>query len=95
MSEMERNKGTLFPVPWDLDMVTEDELDALLCSGNYAVVNRIPYRVKWEVEGETDFPVFAEVNRNADGSINFHTYHHNGSAHWSELVEERLKGGGG
>ena len=94
MSEMERNKGILFPVPWDLDMVTEEELDKILDSNNYAIISGKAYRVKWEVEGDTMVFDFSEVNKNADGSISFHTYHYNGGAHWSELVEEELKGGG-
>lgn len=49
------------------------------------------YKIEWEVEGASDVPDFAEVSVNSDGSINFHTYHYNGGAHWTEVVERALK----
>lgn len=34
---------------------------------------------------------FAEAKVNEDGSIDFNTYHYNGGAHWTEVVERALK----
>lgn len=32
----------------------------------------------------------ASIVENIDGSINFHTLHYNGGAHWTEVVEQGL-----
>jgi hypothetical protein len=48
------------------------------------------FEVHWEVEREQDVYCIAEAQRNADGSIDFHTYHYNGGAHWTEVVEDAL-----
>lgn len=49
------------------------------------------YEVIWEVHGENDIPEYAEAFKHDDGSIEFHTYHYNGGAHWTEVVEGALK----
>jgi len=47
------------------------------------------YTVEFEIEsGDLDF--FADVKKNADGSIDFDTHHYNGGGHWTEVVEEAL-----
>ena len=48
------------------------------------------YEVIWEVKGENDIPEYAEAFKHDDGSIEFHTYHYNGGAHWTEVVEGAL-----
>lgn len=49
------------------------------------------YEVVWEVKREQDVYEFAEAKRNDDCSIDFHTYHYNGGAHWTEVVEGALE----
>lgn len=95
MSDMERNKGKLIPLTkieieqdcpniadWD-DL--EWETDA-----KYIKIGEQYYQAVWEVYSDTDSTSFADVTENEDGTISFHTYHYNGGAHWSELVEEEL-----
>lgn len=50
------------------------------------------YEVIWEVQGENDIPEYAEAIKQDDGTIEFHTYHYNGAAHWTEVVENALEG---
>lgn len=50
------------------------------------------YSVEWEVKREQDAYEFAEAVLNEDGTIDFHTYHYNGGAHWTEVVEGALDG---
>lgn len=59
---------------------------------NLAKVNDKWYTVEWEVKRGEDVPDFAEASLNEDGSIDFHTYHYNGGAHWIEIVEGALDG---
>lgn len=54
-----------------------------------ALVDREFFKVQWEVQ-RGDLYGFAYVDRNEDGSISFNTYHYNGGAHWTEVVEEAL-----
>lgn len=49
------------------------------------------YEVIWEIQGVNDVPEFALAQKFEDGSIEFHTYHYNGGAHWTEVVERALK----
>lgn len=49
------------------------------------------YEVIWEIQGVNDAPEFALAQKQEDGSIEFHTYHYNGGAHWTEVVERALK----
>lgn len=53
-------------------------------------VGRDWFKVQWEVKREYDVPEFAEAVVNDDGTIDFHTYHYNGGAHWTEVVEGAL-----
>lgn len=97
MSDMERNKGKLFPCEIgdieskfpdadfdDFDDLEYDTNDEFIC------INTSLFRVEWEVKKDSEVPEFAEVNTNEDGSINFHTYHYNGGGHWTEIVESGL-----
>ena len=56
----------------------------------FAVIDGEVYEVQWEVERDNDVPEFADVCVNEDGSIDFHTYHYNGGAHWTEVIEGAL-----
>jgi len=94
MSDYERNKGRLYLVTEDVILQEFPNADlndiAWDTGGVFTKIGENYFRVEWEVEGETDAPEFAEVTENKDGSISFHTYHYNGGAHWTELVEEKL-----
>lgn len=95
MSDMERNKGKL--IPSSMEEVLESFPDASIgdlpwdTDGKYTVISGVVYEVEWEVDGEVDFQEFVDVSKNEDGSFNFHTYHYNGGAHWTELLEDKLK----
>lgn len=110
MSNMERNKGVLTPVPFteedalklieaageklfdDYDNAMQQVLDDLgWYTQELVKVGKRIYKVVWEVEGDTDYPDFADVERLPNGDISFHTYHYNGGAHWTEVVEGALK----
>ena len=70
-----------------LDQVKDDYTwyDEDLCR-----INDKWYKPIFEVRrGELDF--FAEAIENEDGTIDFHTYHYNGGAHWTEVVEGALE----
>lgn len=45
----------------------------------------IEHRNDRNVEG------WAEVTKHEDGTYSFDTYHYNGGAHWTEVVEDELK----
>lgn len=55
-----------------------------------AVIKGKYYAVEWEVQ-RGELYDFAEAKKNADGSIDFNTWHYNGGAHWSEVVEWALE----
>lgn len=90
MSENERNKGKLIPTGIDTELFSDDDFEAYLENG-FEIIDGEIYEVEWEVRRETDCNEFAEVIENEDGTINFHTYHHNGGGHWTELVVDELK----
>lgn len=91
MSDYERNKGKLIPTGIDTENFSEEDFDNLFDNG-YVEVDGEIYKVEWEIR-RGDFEGFAEVSENEDGSIDFHTYHYNGGAHWSEVVENALNKG--
>lgn len=94
MSTIERNKGKLIPVTledWIKDFPDADYDDLEWdTDGKYVRIEDNVYKVQWEVERELDCDYFADVVENIDGSINFHTLHYNGAAHWTEVVEQGL-----
>lgn len=47
------------------------------------------YKVEFEIE-RGELYGFADVVTNEDGTISFNTYHYNGGAHWTEVVERAL-----
>lgn len=99
MSDYERNKGKLEKVSAEAikNEFPDVDFDDLpwTTDGKYEKVGEGFYRVYWEVNGATDVPKFAEVSESPDGRfIDFHTYHYNGGAHWTEVVEDALKNRG-
>ena len=90
MSEMERNKGRLIPTGIDTSDFSEDDFDTYHENGFLEVDGEI-YEVEWEVRRGSDGVEFADVQVNRDGSIDFHTYHYNGGASLSEVIEDELK----
>lgn len=92
MSDYERNKGKLIPVGVDTEYFTDEDFETYAENG-FAVIDGEVYEVQWEVKGDTDTPEFADVRVNKDGSIDFHTYHYNGGAYWTEIIEDVIKDG--
>jgi hypothetical protein len=89
MSEMEYNKGILIPTHIDTEHFGQDEYETYSENG-YVVLDGEIYTVKWEVQrGEID-----QINNvrvcDETGYIFFETYHYNGGAHWTEVVESKL-----
>lgn len=89
MSDMERNKGKLIPVEIETEHLTDDDIDDLV-DNDFVRIDGDWYRVEFEVKGETEFPAFSDVTKNEDGTISFHTYHYNGGAYWTEVIEWEL-----
>lgn len=78
-------------VEYDPSQTYKDQYDDYLYEDDTIVkIEDTYYEIQWEVERETDCYGFADVKKNDDGSIDFHTYHYNGGGHWTELVEEAL-----
>lgn len=90
MSEYERNKGKLIPVDVDTEHFTCNDFDTYTENGFEVIDNQI-YEVEWEIQRDTHCGDICEVVENGDDTINFHTYHYNGGAHWTELIEDALK----
>lgn len=65
------------------DYTWYDDDDLVFMSGSY-------YKVVFEIK-RGELYGFAEAKQNEDGSIDFNTYHYNGGAHWTEVVERALK----
>ena len=63
------------------------------CDGlGFAKVNGKWYKIEWEIKEDCNgLDGFANVNVNENGVIDFHTYHYNGGAHWSEVVEGAIE----
>lgn len=89
MSDMEHNKGKLIPTNIDTELFDEEAFEAYSENG-FVVIDGEIYSVEWEIQrGQSGS--FAEAKENEDGSIDFNTYHYNGGAHWTEVVERALK----
>lgn len=94
MSEMEHNKGTLLEVTWEAIALAYPEADPddleWTTEENFVCIGDKFYHVKFEVKrGDLDY-----INNLTDlglGLYEFETYHYNGGAHWTELVEKKLK----
>ena len=92
MSRMEYNKGKLVPTNRKVSEMSEEEVDALYDTGEYAEINGMVYKVEWESRGEELYSI-ERASENENGSIDFETYHYNGGGHWTEVVESALKNG--
>lgn len=106
MSQMEYNKGKLFPTEMSYDDLFEElggksdnisegyskeEWCRDSCFDSvYEILNGKIYKVVWEVERGEEPPVLLNLTKHFDGSIDFETYHYNGGAYWTEIVESRL-----
>lgn len=107
MSEYEHNKGKLIPfdlteeVAKDLVEAKKEvleyetyleqvESDYTWYDDDLTYVNGKYYKAEFEIR-RGELYGFAEAVSNEDGSIDFNTYHYNGGAHWTEVVEEALK----
>lgn len=89
MSDMEHNKGRLIPTGIDTELFDEEAFEAYTENG-FVVIDGEIYKVEWEIQ-RGELYDFAYVDVNEDGSINFNTYHYNGGAHWTEVVENALE----
>jgi len=104
MSQYERNRGKLIPVKGSLKYLAESlikEIDSFYGSKLKEFVSD-PSEYGYEKIGETYYKVenhirdgemddYAKVTANDDGSLEFDTYHYNGGAHWTEMVEQGIK----
>ncbi|MNW02099.1 hypothetical protein D3C71_1978350 [compost metagenome] len=70
-------------------MFDEEAFEAYTENG-FVVIDGEIYAVEWEVQ-RGELYGFAYVDEHEDGSISFNTYHYNGGAHWTEVVERALK----
>ena len=89
MSDMEHNKGKLIPTNIDTELFDEEAFEQYSENG-FVVIDGEIYSVEWEVKRGKLYD-FAYVDEHEDGSISFNTYHYNGGAHWTEVVERALK----
>ena len=106
MSRMELNKGKLLPIFATDEQLAENYVQGDGWkkyygskieyfednSEDYGIcrLNGKWYKIQWEIQAGDMEDGFAEVNENTDNSIDFHTYHYNGCAHWTEVVESQL-----
>lgn len=88
MSDMEHNKGRLIPTGIDLELYDEDAIEELY-ENDIVIIDGEAYKVEWEIECGELYD-FAYVDQHEDGSISFNTWHYNGAAHWTEIVENAL-----
>ncbi len=106
MSQMEYNKGKLLPTKTSYDNLfkelggepsnisegyTKEEWCRDNCyDGDYEILNDKIYKVVWEVRRGEEPPELMNLTKHSDGSVDFETYHYNGGAHWTEIVEAKL-----
>lgn len=69
-----------------MDLLRDEPFEA----GLYCLNGRW-YKAKMERSREYEPPEIIKFIQHSDGSIEFATYHYNGSGTWSEVIEERLK----
>lgn len=89
MSSTERNKGRLIPTNIDTENFDEEAFENYEENG-FVVLDREIYEVSWDIKGHQESDHFADVSVDGYGVIHFHTMHHNGGAHWTEVVENAL-----
>lgn len=71
-------------------MTFEDKLDILESYEIIAKIGEAWYEIKWNIRRDNNL-YFANVTEDIKGVIDFHTMHHNGGCHWTEVIEEKLK----
>lgn len=101
MSENEINKGKLIP----LNKTTEElasihlseedrgdynKLEDKLYDIDIREINGKYYKVEYEIKSGDAYG-FVDVEKNDDGSFNFHTMHYNGGGDLIELLEGEIK----
>ncbi len=107
MSRSERNTGKLVPLPIDnKELFAEQVVGGCMATWassfwdqltddpgmfGMAMIDNILYKVEFSVEGGEEIDEFCNIHKNEDGTFLFDTYHYNGSAHWTELLEGKLK----
>lgn len=89
MSDTEHNKGRLIPIGVDTENFTEDDYDQYRENG-FVVIDGEIYEVIWEIQAGELYG-FAKIKEYPCGEIDFETYHYNGGAHWTEVVERELQ----
>lgn len=105
MSENERNTGKLVPIEMTLSKVRtlcpnwayplEDERDWREALGETYDDKYVQLNGKWyEVVDHRCDDEFhrVRVEVGEDGVISFDTFHYNGGAHWTEVVEAAMEG---
>ena len=102
MSELERNKGKLYPVSYDLirqkalenygDTCDDMEfmIEELCCDSNFMKIGYNFYQCDFEVKADKEIDLH-EVDEHMDGTIEFHTIHYNGGGSLEEVIESGLK----
>lgn len=90
MSQMEYNKGKLTPIGVDTEDFTEENFESYSENG-YVVIDNDIYSVEWECYKLDEPPAALNVSVcDSTGVISFETYHYNGGAHWTEVIENAL-----
>lgn len=96
MSDMEYNKGTLIPCSWEevkseFPDATIDDLEYETKGRFVALLDHLFFRVVWEVRRGDLLEGLNHLKlRGNRVGYDFETYHYNGGAHWTELVEYNL-----
>ena len=87
MSNMETNQGKL--IPYRGEFITEDMIDDPY-EYDLMRINDKFYHITWTVKAQSNEEGFAFVTENADGSIDFHTFHYNGGGCVSEVIQDEI-----
>ncbi|ALP47190.1 hypothetical protein phiGrn1_0305 [Vibrio phage phi-Grn1] len=104
MSQMEYNKGVLTPVHKSIEELAEELVTDLpgfydskveylrdnACEFGLEFILDKPYTVTFSHERE-ELCHIANADVQENGDIHFETYHYNGGAHWTEVVEGALR----
>ena len=94
MSELERNRGALWPVGY-VDEMQEGmdgcEFSDWLEDRGLLRIGEKVYSVDWKVKSERDCTFFCDVNIDDCGLIHFHTMHYNGGGSLEEVLERDVK----
>lgn len=93
MSSMEYNEGTLTLSTFEYakEIYPDADIDELewTTDGNFAVINNKVYSVDVNSDRSYEPPEVIDFQVDSD-TIKFKTYHYNGGAHWTEIIEGEL-----